>query len=359
MNTIFPDSTVFFTGKKALILLKEFITKSINPDKIFIITDNNVEKYCLNTIKKIFKNSYKPEILTIPDNEINKNIATCEILWEKLAEKGASRKSLIINMGGGLVSDIGGFIAATFKRGLKYINIPTTLLAQIDASIGGKTSIDFKGIKNLIGVFSFPEAILIYPDFINTISEQQKKSGFAEMVKIALACDRSFWQHIYETKYENITNWSILINRAIAIKLQVVGADPFETGFRKVLNFGHTIGHAFESFSLLNNSRPLLHGEAVAMGMICETILSKKITGLKPEETDEIINYLLSNFPYFKISKDNISALLKLTYYDKKNESEELKFTLLTSPGRAIIGQKVSPEEVEQCLEEYILLNNN
>ncbi len=353
MNTIFPDSTQFFTGKKAIILLKEFIAKEIKPDKIFIITDDNANKFCLKPFKKVLKNFYEINVLTIAEGEQNKTLANCENIWWSLAQKGATRKSLIINIGGGMISDIGGFVASTFKRGLRYINIPTTLLAQVDAAIGGKTAIDFNGVKNLLGVFSFPEAILIHPPFIETLNEKQKKSGFAEMVKAGLACDKSFWKQLSDLSFNEITDWQILINRAVEIKLQVINADPFESGFRKVLNFGHTFGHAFEAFSLEYDDNPLLHGEAVAMGMICETLLSNKISDLNDDETFNIIEFLLNNFMFYPISEEAYPQILKYIFHDKKNEAGEFKFTLLNSAGRAVTGQNANNETVVECLREY------
>jgi 3-dehydroquinate synthase len=356
MNSIFPDSTQFFTGKKSIILLKEFIKKELQPDKIFILTDENTNKFCLKPFKKIIKGFDNIIIIIIASGEQNKTLASCETIWSELAHNKATRKSLIINLGGGMISDIGGFVASTYKRGLKYINIPTTLLSQVDASVGGKTGIDFKGVKNMLGVFSFPEAILIYPPFIETLDERQKKSGYAEIIKTALACDKSFWQQLSELDFNEIIDWQTLINRTISIKLQVVNADPFESGFRKVLNFGHTIGHAFESYSMKHDNTPLLHGEAVAMGMLCETMLSNKISGLKNEETKFIIDYLLKNFNYYSIKLEAFPELFNYIFQDKKNEADEFQFTLLSSPGRAVVNQKTNIEIITQCLKEYINL---
>jgi len=353
MNNISTDSTIFFTGKKAFILLKDYVVKTLSPDKIFIITDENAYKYCLKPFRKVFKYISEPEIILTPDGELNKNLECCQTLWWELAQKGATRKSLVINFGGGMICDIGGFVASTFKRGLPFINIPTTLLAQVDASIGGKNGIDFQGVKNLLGVFSWPDAILIHTPFIETQSEAQKKSGFAEMVKIGLCCDKSFWHQIEATSFDTITDWETIIKRAVSIKLQVVNADPYETGFRRVLNFGHTIGHAFEAYSMENDDNPLKHGEAVAMGMLCETWLSSKQSGLPEQDMHSIIEYLLRNFEYYHLNPDAGKRILEFAFHDKKNEAGNLQFTLLNSAGRASIGQIVTPSRVEECLKWY------
>jgi len=258
--------------------------------KVAILVDENTKRDCLHKLPKI-ENAI---IIEIKSGEEYKNISTCNFIWEQLTINNFDRNSLLINLGGGVIGDMGGFCAATYKRGLDFIHIPTTLLAMVDASVGGKLGIDFKGFKNQIGLFNNPKAVLISPEFLETLAESELKSGFSEVVKHALISDNSLWVKLKNTPFTDF-DWGDIIDTNVQIKNKIVLADPFEKGERKKLNFGHTFGHAIESY-YLEKGTPISHGEAVFMGMILET----EISDLPETEKNEIKNYILSNFalPY-------------------------------------------------------------
>jgi len=292
-------------------------------------------------------------IIEIEAGEGNKTIDTSKYLWQKLTDMRADRKSVVINFGGGMISDIGGFVASTFKRGISFINIPTTLLSQVDASIGGKVGIDFKGIKNQIGLFKNPEAVFINTDFLKTLNKKSLLSGFAEIVKYSLIADKYFWNIIKNSPFENIKNWKTLIIRSLELKNNIVISDPKEQDLRKILNFGHTVGHAFESYSLLNDKRPLLHGEAVAMGIICESYLSYKCAALTKNELNEIVYFMLSNFRFYPIKQNSFNDLYDIMLNDKKNSKKEINFTLISCIGKSLINQKCEKDLILQGLDYY------
>ena len=241
--------------------------------KKVILCDTNTKKYCLPLVEETFAGRVKLDVIEIGIGEVNKNIETVCDVWKSLLDLGLDRNSVIINLGGGVVTDLGGFAASTFNRGIDFINVPTTLLSQVDASVGAKTGIDFEGSKNQIGTFTNPKAVFIYEEFLNTLPPKEKLSGFAEVIKHALICDKVYWQQISSNGLYDNQNLATLIERSITIKQQIVQQDPLEQNIRKLLNFGHTIGHALESFSLQNDDTPLLHGECVAVGMICEAYI--------------------------------------------------------------------------------------
>jgi len=280
-------------------LIDEFI-KNLKYSTLFVLVDENTKKWCWPKLKNLssFK---KATIIEIPSGEDQKNLETCKKIW-KLLETG-DRYSLLINLGGGVITDIGGFTASTFKRGIKFINIPTTLLSQVDASVGGKVGINFEGLKNEIGLFSNPKAVFIDTYFLETLDERNIKSGFAEIIKHALICDYSYWNEIQRES----TNIEKMIRRSIEIKSDIVHLDPDEKHDRKSLNFGHTIGHAIESISHKSES-PLLHGEAIAIGMICETYISNKICSLNRNYMTEIIIYIINKFSGLIIKEEDIPS---------------------------------------------------
>lgn len=328
--------------------LKE-IVKSYS--KIFVLVDQNTDKYCFSKIQSFLPESYFK--IEIAAGENHKNLETCSKIWNILTEKKADRKSLLINLGGGVIGDMGGFCAATFKRGISFINIPTTLLAQVDASVGGKLGIDFMGLKNQIGVFSNPKAVFISPDFLTTISEREKMSGFAEIIKHALITDLNYWQDI-QTISDN--KWQDIINQSIIIKRDIVKLDPEEKNVRKKLNFGHTIGHAVESYSLENDKDPLMHGEAVAIGMICESYISSKVNNLSESELININQYINQKYKKYSIKKETYNQLFDLMKNDKKNENEKINFTLLNKIGNSDINKYADMNLIFESLDFY---NNN
>ena len=289
--------------------------------KVAILVDENTKRDCLSKLPQI-ENAL---IIEIKSGEEYKNISTCNFIWEQLTINNFDRNALLINLGGGVIGDMGGFCAATYKRGLEFIHIPTTLLAMVDASVGGKLGIDFKGFKNQIGLFNNPKAVLISSEFLETLAESELKSGFAEVVKHALISDNSLWLKLKNTPFTDL-DWEDIIDTSVQIKNKIVLADPFEKGERKKLNFGHTFGHAIESY-YLEKRTPISHGEAVFMGMILET----KISDLSETDKNEIKNYVLSNFALPYTPKK--SNLHKFLINDKKNQNGKINFTLLNGIG--------------------------
>ena len=302
--------------------------------QVAILVDENTKRDCLSKLPQI-ENAL---IIEIKSGEEYKNISTCSFIWEQLTINNFDRNSLLINLGGGVIGDMGGFCAATYKRGLEFIHIPTTLLAMVDASVGGKLGIDFKGFKNQIGLFNNPKAVLISSVFLETLAESELKSGFAEVVKHALISDNSLWLKLKNTPFTDL-DWEDIIDTSIQIKNKIVLADPFEKGERKKLNFGHTFGHAIESY-YLEKGTPISHGEAVFMGMILET----KISDLSESDKNEIKNYVLSNFALPYTPKK--SSLHKFLINDKKNQNGKINFTLLSGIGNCSIDNLFSINEL-------------
>jgi len=283
---------------------KNYLKKN-NYSSIFILVDSQTKKYCLPLFLE--KANINCHSITIPSGEKNKNINTCNLVWEKLSEKRADRKSLLINLGGGVITDLGGFIASTFKRGLDFIHIPTSLLAMVDAAIGGKTGVDLNALKNQIGTISLPKKVFIDSQFLETLQQKELFSGYAEMLKHGLISKKS-----------------------IKIKSSIVAKDPYEKGQRKILNFGHTFGHAIETFYLESKTKPSLsHGYSIVIGMILESFLSTQCAGLKMEIALEIKKYLLSIYPALSFNKKEIQTILNLLQHDKKNEKGVIQFVLL------------------------------
>jgi len=302
--------------------------------KVAILVDENTKRDCLHKLPKI----ENPLIIEIKSGEEYKNISTCNFIWKQLTINNFYRNSLLINLGGGVICDMGGFCAATYKRGLEFIQIPTTLLAMADASFGGKLGINFKGLKNQIGLFNNPKAVFISSGFLETLSENELKTGFAEVVKYALISDNSLWVKLNKTLFADL-DWEDIINTSVQIKNKIVLADPIEKGERKKLNFGHTFGHAIESY-YLEKGTPISHGEAVFMGMILET----EISDLSETEKNEIKNYILSNFALPYTPKK--SYLHKFLINDKKNQDGKINFTLLSGIGNCSFDNLLSLYEL-------------
>jgi 3-dehydroquinate synthase len=301
---------------------------------VAILVDENTIRDCLYKLPNI-KDQL---IIEIPSGEKNKNIETCSLIWEKLTTHAFDRNSILINLGGGVIGDIGGFCASTYKRGIDFINIPTTLFAMADASIGGKLAVDFKNLKNQIGLFINPTSVIIEPSFLETLPEAELISGFAEIVKHALISDKSLWKTIIDTPFHDL-KWKDMIQLSVELKNKITRNDPKENNERKKLNFGHTFGHAIESY-YLDKGTPILHGEAIFMGIILEA----EISNLSNTEKNEIKHYILSNFglPYTP-SKEKISIFLK---NDKKNKEKKINFSLLKGIGDCTIDNLFSENEL-------------
>ena len=318
---------------------------------IAILVDEFTNKYCLPIIQDLLPSNFTK--ILIKSGEHHKNLATCERVWDRMTQANMDRHSLLVNLGGGVIGDLGGFCASTYKRGIDFIQIPTTLLAQVDASVGGKLGIDFHGLKNHIGVFQLPKAVLIDPKFIDTLSIQQKKSGFAEIIKHCLIRDEQEWNVIRQQSFEEL-DLSKLIAHSVAIKEAVVLEDPKEAGLRKILNFGHTLGHAIETYLLDKGKRKILHGEAIAIGMIAEAFISHQRDLISLQELEEIESYLFENYGRVKLHAEEISKIISLTAQDKKNKGKEIRFSLLTGIGDCGYDIPVSASEMKKAIQYYL-----
>lgn len=330
--------------------LNDILKSDFTNCKKIIITDDNVFDLWVENLISSTGELHDAEIIQLPAGEDQKTIEICYQVWESLTDYKIGRHDLIINFGGGVITDMGGFIASTFKRGLNFINIPTTLLSQVDASVGGKTGVDLGPFKNQIGVFAHPKHVLIDYTYLNTLAEIELKSGFAEMLKHGLVNDKKHWDNLTQINEITVDAISELIFDSVNIKHNIVLSDPKEEHNRKSLNFGHTIGHAIEGFLLQNNS-PVPHGYAIAWGMIIEAQLSTKLTA---NETKEIENLIHSIYPVCPLTVDDISQLIELMKNDKKNENEIINFTLLQSIGGCQINQNVSENKIKSNLIEFL-----
>jgi len=330
--------------------LKNILTQSAYTN-IFILTDDVTRKLCFPVVSEQFPDA---KIIEIKQGDSNKNIDTLVRIWQFLVENGATRHSLFVNLGGGMITDLGGFAASTFKRGMAYINIPTTLLGAIDAAVGGKTGINFLGLKNEIGVINPADYVLVDTQFFKTLDKEQILNGCAEMIKTALIADKNLWNEMLENPpvggQEGFNQ--NFIERCIYIKEDIVRRDPTEQNIRKALNFGHTIGHALESFSY-EAGKPLLHGYAVAYGMICELYLSHKKTHFPKETLQQICKFIVNNYGYLNIDCKNYPRLYELMTHDKKNTSKEVNFALLGDVGDIRINQTANEKEIFEALDFY------
>ncbi|MCB0401837.1 MAG: 3-dehydroquinate synthase [Flavobacteriales bacterium] len=345
-----------YIGNDVFRVLQEFL-RIYSSSKLFILVDENTLEHCATELISGVGQLHDAEIIEINSGEENKVLDICYQIWLTLSELKADRNALLINLGGGVICDMGGFVASTYKRGIDFINIPTTLLSQIDASVGGKTGIDFEGLKNMIGVFNEPKGVFIYPPYLKSLDKRQMLSGYAEALKHALIRDRSYWNDLQGDYLSNAANWEQLISRSVNIKNEIVKADPFEKNKRKLLNFGHTIGHAIESYSLDKNELPLLHGEAIAIGMICESYISSRHLGMDETELEEIAQTINSIYKHYPISEGAYHELIALMQHDKKNQNDCINFTLLSAIGQGKIDQEVQTDLIIDALNFYQSLN--
>ncbi|MEM9143898.1 MAG: 3-dehydroquinate synthase [Bacteroidota bacterium] len=339
MQSIITSAYAVHFNQKGFDALNEYLTAR-HYSKVFVLVDENTKRLCLPHFRNNLDNEVSFQLLEIISGEEHKNIQSCMLVWEALSEGDADRKSLLINLGGGVLTDLGGFVASTFKRGIDFINIPTTLLAMVDASVGGKTGVDLGPLKNQIGVINQPQMVLVVPSFLKTLEERQLRSGFAEMLKHGLIQDARYWKLLKSiTGFDRMEH---LIYTSVEIKNKVVMEDPTERGLRKILNFGHTLGHAIESHFLESPDREaLLHGEAIAAGMILEAYLSQRICGLSPEETDDIKTQFLLRYPKPDFSEGDMGQILRLLKFDKKNAHGNINFVLLEGIGKPVIDVRV------------------
>lgn len=320
----------------------------------FLLVDEQSLTHCYPLLAQEVEGLRDIEIIEVESGEAQKTPELAIELWRTLSHHEADRKSVIINLGGGVISDLGGFVASTYKRGIDYINIPTTLLAQVDASIGGKVGVNLDNLKNQVGLFNHPTGVFIHTGFLNTLPSREILCGFAEMIKHALISGKEYWKTLKELDFKQFDTWDDAVYKSIMIKNDVVKQDPKESGIRKVLNFGHTIGHALESYALENAGPRLLHGEAVALGMIAEAYLSYTMADLKEEELDEITTFILSKYRPYELHSMAFHRLIELMKNDKKNEGDEILFTLLNRIGKACFNKPVQADMIIESLNYYL-----
>ena len=325
---------------------------------LFLLVDNNTNTFCVKKFLSNLSVNIPIEIIEIDSEQMGseslKNISTCIEIWSILTEFGADRKSLLINLGGGVITDIGGFVASTYKRGIDFIHVPTTLLGMVDAAIGGKNGVDLGNLKNQIGLINTPNLLLIDTDFLTTLPQREMRSGLAEMLKHGLIFDANYWSQFLNLKELNFTDLDRLIYRSVKIKNEIVKKDPTENGIRKALNFGHTLGHAIESH-FLETSNPLLHGEAIAAGMVLESYLSKEKNLLTTENYRQIKQTIKSIFDPISFSKVDIENILNLLLHDKKNEYGKIQFALLNGIGNTALNQLIDNELIIDSFNDYKL----
>ena len=322
-------------------------------DRLFILTDEHTHRLCLPQLQNIPAIQDATEII-IGAEDVHKNLETLAFVWQALSEQGATRHSLLINLGGGMVTDLGGFAAATFKRGIAYINIPTTLLSMVDASVGGKTGINFNGLKNEIGVFAPASSVLLETEFLRSLDAHNFFSGYAEMLKHGLISTPEHLAELlsFDTEQIDYAALKAMVGRSVQVKENIVEQDPKEHGIRKALNLGHTIGHAFESLALAEN-RPVLHGYAVAWGIVCELYLSHIKTGFPKEKMRQTIQFIKENYGAFAFNCKQYDRLYELMLHDKKNTAGIINFTLLKEVGDICLNQTADKETIFEVLDFY------
>ena len=353
MQTIQANNYPIYFNEKAT----EALNLHINNNKysnIFIIVDSNTNEFCLPKLLPAIETDLNVEIIEFEAGEENKNIETCVEIWKVLTELGGDRKSLVLNLGGGVVTDLGGFVASTFKRGVDFIHIPTTLLSMVDASVGGKNGVDLGNLKNQIGVINVPSMVLIDTQYLETVPQNEMRSGLAEMLKHGLIYDKKYWEEFLDISTIDFDALDQLIYRSVEIKNEIVKQDPTEKNIRKALNFGHTLGHAIEGYFLENeNKTTLLHGEAIAAGMILESFISLHKGLISNEEYIQIKTVLKSIYEDIVFEEEDIEPILELLIHDKKNEYGSIQFALIEGIGKIKINQEVENELILNAFEDY------
>ncbi|MEN8702988.1 MAG: 3-dehydroquinate synthase [Polaribacter sp.] len=318
---------------------------------LFVLVDENTRKHCYPKFISNLKINKNIKIIEIKSGEINKNLETCVDIWNAITELGGDRKSLVITLGGGVITDMGGFVASCFKRGVDFVNIPTTLLSMVDASVGGKTGVDLGVLKNQIGLFANPQMVIVDYQYLTTVTEREIKSGMAEIIKYGVTYDVSLFEHIKKNKENNISN---LIFRSVEIKNEVVLKDPKEKDLRKILNFGHTLGHAIESFYLESEDKEnLTHGEAIAIGMVCESYISNKELQLPIEKVHALKEVVNSIYGKTQLLEEDFTAILNLLKHDKKNVNGQVNFVLLNDFEDFKLDCKVPEALIKESLQFY------
>ena len=346
------DYTVHF-NQSGYDALNTYI-KDCDFSTIFILVDENTHQHCLAVCLQKLATHKTIEIIEMEAGEFHKTIDTCVGVWNALSELGADRKSLLLNLGGGVVTDLGGFVACTFKRGIKYVNIPTSLLSMVDASVGGKTGVDLGNLKNQVGVISSGDMVVIDTTFLATLPQNHMKSGLAEMLKHGLISDKAYFDKLYDLSKLQLDDLDQLIYDSVIIKKDIVVQDPLEDDIRKHLNFGHTLGHAIESYFLSTTGKPeLLHGEAIAIGMVLECFISSKLLGFPETDVEYVTDKLLDIYPKIKIENKDYDQIIELLKFDKKNEYGNINFVLLKAIGEPRINCLVNNKLIKKSLDYY------
>ena len=327
-------------------------------DRLFLLVDETTERYCLPVVEG-FAALKDAKRIIIGATDTHKTLESLAHVWEELGVGGGTRHTLLINIGGGMVTDLGGFAASTFKRGINYINIPTTLLSMVDASVGGKTGINFNGLKNEIGVFNNAASVILHTQFLRTMDHENILSGYAEMLKHGLISNETMWAELmnYDVEDPDFGQLQQMVADSVAVKQRIVTEDPTEQGIRKALNLGHTAGHAFESFalrkSIIGGQSPILHGYAVAYGLICELYLSAVKTGFPTDKMHQTVSFIKEHYGKMAITCDDYPTLLELMTHDKKNIGSTINFTLLGGIGDIRINQTANKQEIYEALDFY------
>lgn len=333
------------------------IVAEASPAGVFVLTDTNTEKAVLPMLRAESAVVRNARVITVAADDENKNLNAVASIWKALTENGASRKSLLINAGGGMVTDIGGFAASTYQRGIRFINVPTTLLGAVDAAVGGKTGMNFMGLKNQIGAFSEATDVIISTVFFPTLSHQEMLSGYAEMIKHGLISGEEDFRRTLAYPISDEPSDPLilldLLKESVEIKADIVANDPHESGMRKALNLGHTAGHAFEELAMERRS-PIPHGFAVAYGLVVAAILSNMRFGFPSETLHVLSDYVKRNYSVFAMTCDDYPRLLELMSHDKKNpDPTKIAFTLLRKPGEVEINSITERKDIEAALDIY------
>lgn len=354
MNDLKASLNPVLYAENAYARLNDFLKKN-NPSKVFVLVDTNTHQHCLAAFLQNLDSTVEIEVIEIEAGEEFKNLQSCEGVWNALSELDADRKSLLINLGGGVVTDLGGFVASAFKRGISFINIPTSLLAMVDASVGGKTGVDLGNLKNQIGVINQPEMVLIDTQYLSTLPQDEMRSGLAEILKHGLIASETYWKKVSNLQGLDISDLEEIIKESVEIKKEVVTKDPFEKNLRKTLNFGHTLGHAIESYCLTHpEKKKLLHGEAIAAGMILESYLSVELQNFPSEKLENISQVIWDLYGREAFSEEDIKEIKALMKFDKKNERGNVNFVLLQDIGKPVIDIVVEDELINKAFDYYL-----
>lgn len=356
-TSVYEGTTVFSAIENAV---RDDFSKT---HKLFILVDENTKEHCLQALTSFAPSLSSATVIEIKSGEANKSIETANYIWSKLSEHKAGRDSLLVNLGGGVITDLGGFVASTYHRGIPYLNVPTTLLGMTDASIGGKLAVNLNGIKNQVGTFELPVSVYIYSGFLRTIKQEDFLNGIAEIMKYGLIMDYGLWRRVAKLDIRSIFSqpflnslWDEMIKKSIKVKCELVEKDFRDVKERRMLNFGHTVGHAFESLFLERDGKEISHGHAVAAGIICESYLSIKKAGLKETEFESIVKVSRSLFPILPIEKSDFPKLIAFMQHDKKNINRQINFSLIKAIGKGLINQQCWEDQIIAALDFYCSL---